>query len=289
MPAEKSKNGDNKVVTLKPAGSSKNEHDQAIVMFENILKSSPNDPFALEALYDAHLDKGDTKSAYKYLEKVADLVLNGNDADAMGRVADKLLFIGHDHPDAITKALELQEKISSLTSKSNNETVPKEPKRGLFADVKREISLAWGLMEDKQISKAEYTTITNELTEMSSDKTDIPVSVMQVLYDRGIGDIDEILAHISKKSNVPVVSLSNFELQMSTIKLLPPKFMKELGAIPFGNIGKDLMVAILNPFDKKLKEMTAEYSERACHFYLTSPLEYNNALTAILRIMRDAE
>lgn len=268
MPSEKETNG--------------NESLQAITAFEQILEVMPNDLFALEALHDAYLANGDTESAFKHLRHIAELVKHERDKETLTRISDKLLFLGSEFPIATQLASELQERVSDLGDQSNAEqTTAAEDQDEFEPGIGPEIALAWKLFEDNQISKDDYTNITNDLTEMSSKDVDVPISVIHVLYDRGLNNTEKIISYISKKGKTPLISLNNFEIQMPAVKMLSLKFINKLGALPFDFIGEDLMVAVLNPFDKELQKKVSDHSRRDCHFYLVSAPEYDNALSAI--------
>ena len=268
MPAENETNG--------------NESRQAITAFEQILEVMPNDLFALEALHDAYLENGETEAAFKHLKHIAELVKNERDIEILTRISDKMLFLGSEFPAANELASDLQNRARELGGQIETETDVAQAEPEEFAPgINAEIALAWKLFESEQISKEDYTNITNDLTEMSSKDIDVPISVIHVLYDRGLNNTEKIISHISQKGHAPMISLNNFEIQMPAVQTLPLKFITKLGALPFDFIGDDLMVAVLNPFDKDLQKKVCERSRRDCHFYLVSAPEYDNALAAI--------
>lgn len=262
----------------------KEESLQAITAFEQILQVMPRDIFALEALHDAYLEKGDTKSAYHYLARLAEIVEQEGDKETMTRISDKLLFLGADYPEANELAAKLQSK-SQQDSPDNGNTSSSSENAGsakkIQSVIAHEISLAWSLFENSQISKEDYTTITNDLAEMSSKNTGIPISVMHVLSDRAVANTEKIVAYIAKESETPLISLENFELQPSAFESVPLEFTTKLGVMPFDYIGKDLMVAMLNPFDKETKKRVAQHTNCNCFFYLVTAPDYDNALAKI--------
>lgn len=265
---------------------SKGETSQAITAFEEILEVMPNDLFALEALHDAYLELGNTQNAYHYLKHLAELVKTEGDRETLTRVSDKLLFLSADHPEAQETANDLARQSENMETASNAKP---DNSRGLKTEhdiqssITQEISLAWDLYKDGRITKEDYSNITNDLTEMSSKEVTVPISVMHVLYDRSLGNTEKIVAYIATQSGTPLISLSNFELQSSATEKLPAPFLKKLGALPFDFVGEDLMVAILNPFNKELQDKVSERSEHQCHFFLVTAPDYDNALAKVLQ------
>ncbi len=266
------------------------ESDQVITAFEQILEVMPDDLFALEALHDAYLANGDTQTALKHLYHIADIVEGQGDNEVLTRISDKLLFMASEHPDAEERANALQQKIGSTTAaKLDSPILKKAGSITLANNIRQEIALAWKLFESGRISKSDYSEITNDLTEMSSNEVSVPVSVLHVLQDRAVSNLEKILLQISKESGTPLIGLLSFDVQMEAVELLPFHYLEKIGAIPFDFIGEDLMVAILNPFNTELRQAVIDETGRASHFYLVSSTEYDNTLSAIRKMLQDQQ
>ena len=87
-----------------------------------------------------------------------------------------------------------------------------------------------------------------------------------------------------RTSGKPFVAITRFEIQGDLINLLPRDFMTHRGAIVYERIGKDLLVAVLNPFDTDLQEEIHTTTKRRCHFCLTNSTEYDNTLASIRKM-----
>lgn len=264
------------------------ESDQVITAFEQILEVMPDDLFALEALHDAYLANGDTEAALKHLYHIADLVATQGDEEVLTRISDKLLFMASEHPDAEDRANALQQKVGRTSNAKLDAPVLKSSKTITLANnIRQEIALAWKLFESGRISKKDYSEITNDLTEMSSKEVRVPVSVLHVLHDRAVSNLEKILLQISKESGSPLIGLPNFDVQMEAVELLPFHYLEKIGAIPFDFIGDDVMVAILNPYNTDLRQAVIDETGRACHFYLVSPTDYDDTLSSIRKLLTD--
>ena len=105
------------------------------------------------------------------------------------------------------------------------------------------------------------------------------VSVLHVLEARGFKGFDRVLGFLSRESGTPFVSLGSYDYQFPVASVLPLAFCVKRGAYVFESVGKDLLVAILNPHDPQLKVDTELIADRPCHFFLVLPSEFDQALT----------
>jgi hypothetical protein len=80
---------------------------------------------------------------------------------------------------------------------------------------------------------------------------------------------------------VPIITLSQFDEREDLREVLPLDFISRKGALPFGKIGEDILLAVLNPLDKELIRKACELSGKHCHAYLITPQEYDQRLAQI--------
>jgi hypothetical protein len=107
------------------------------------------------------------------------------------------------------------------------------------------------------------------------------VTVLHVLHDRTFKNLDKVLTFLSSQSGLPIISLSNFEVQKDAYKLLPEDFMIHRGAIIFELMGRDALAAILNPYDTELRKDVELMTGKKCHFYIVSAESYDKCLGVI--------
>jgi len=146
-----------------------------------------------------------------------------------------------------------------------------------------ELAFAWNLLEAKEISQDEYSSLVQDLTEMSSVDSATTVSVLHVLESRAFKSLDRVLVHVSKECGTPVISLACFEIKPEAFSLLPYDFMVRRGALVFELIGKDALVVVMNPYDRQLRRDIETMTGRKCHFFLTLPSEFDKALDSGLK------
>ena len=263
--------------------ASEREVRDAIDAFEQILEAMPNDRMALETLIDAYEQVNDKKKALEYVIRLAEVIDEDRDTETAPRLIEKLRFLGVSDPSA----KQILERLQKLVAPTQQPPAPsplarKTPvvKRKVI-DVTAEMALAWNLVQAGELTQEDYSNVVHDLTESSSKNVEVPVSVLHVLHDRTFKNLDKVLTFLSSQSGLPIISLSNFEVPKDTFKLLPEEFMMHRGAIVFELMGRDALVAILNPYDTELRKDVESITGRACHFYMVSAESYDNCLGAI--------
>jgi len=145
-----------------------------------------------------------------------------------------------------------------------------------------ELAFAWGLLEAKELTQEEYSSVVQDLTEMSSVDSATTVSVIHVLEGRAFKNLEKVIGFVSKECGAPIISLSSFELRHEATSLLSPDFMMKRGVMVFEVLGKDALVVVMNPYDRQLRKDTETMSGRRCHFFMTLPSEFDRALESVI-------
>jgi len=271
-----------------------NDLQESITMLEQILEVMPNDVMTLKALFNAYFQAEYIDDAFDFLTRIADVSLTNKDAELSKFVLDKMTNFEETHSDEVAAhsarleayASDSSAKKTSGNSFSKSTTRAKKPKtkNKSEAAIATELTLAWRLYEEKQLSQEEYSLVLNDLTEISSKNLDIPCSVLHVIHDRKMPIINKIRNYLSEQSGVPNISLSHFDLPKSVSSILPIDIAIHDGALPFGFIGDDLMIAVLNPFDNALVDKAETFSGHRCHSFLVSADEYDKMLEKLKEI-----
>ncbi len=267
----------------------------AIAAFEQILEAMPKDRTSLETLAHAYEQIGDLVRAKEKWITLAEIVVADSDREAAEEALGKLG--PHIDDDAAAKQAvdQLQQFLATAapaeTGPEDTE-LPSEPgatepgmptadAAGTKFNIANEMSFAWNLLQSNYLNQEEYSSVVQDLTEMSGTDAAVTISVLHVLHDRGFKNIERIMANVAKDCGTPVVSLAAFELQPEVSALLPLEFMLTRGVIPFDTLGKDLLVVLLNPYDRQLMKEAQSMTGKNCHFFLTAPLEFDAALNRI--------
>lgn len=265
--------------------SGESEVWNAIAAFERILEAIPNDHVALETLYEAYTQIGQTSRAIEYLVRLAESALEERDFGAAPGILTRFQELD-DLADASAREAtrKLQEMMKDAPQTPVAPTTHPDDSKRKSINITGELSLAWNLLQAGELSQDQYSSVVHDLSEGSARDTDSPVSVLHVLQGRGIGNLEKIMAFLARDTGTPVVVLSSFELLPEAVNLLTMNFMSTAGAIVFGRISDEAMVAVLNPYNTELREQVKQATGKPCHFYLVSANSYDQALSDIRKM-----
>jgi hypothetical protein len=159
---------------------------------------------------------------------------------------------------------------------------------GSTFDLSEEIDMAWRLHESQLLTEDEYAGLVSDLTEMSSQKDGGTVSVLHALEARVQKNLESILAHLQQVTRTPYISLAGFASRPELVPLLPEAFIEQRGAMVFDLLGKECLVAVLNPFSAALRQEVERRLGAACHYYLVRASDFDAAAER-LREMAEEE
>ena len=247
----------------------------AIDAFEQILQAMPNDRTALETLYDAYDRIGDKTRSLEHLIALAALVIEEGDSDSVPWVYNGLRNHAKNNAAAADAIKQLENLMANMGLPSPAEMAPQAKSSSKGVDVSTEMTLAWTLLQANEVDQDEYSQIVKDLTENSTKNIAVPITVLHALNDRANKNVDRIVAFMSRDSGLPVVSLTTFELDRRILTILNAEFVSRQGALAFAEMGKEPLIAILNPYNEGLKEEIRKAVGHPCHFYLTNAQEYD--------------
>lgn len=257
---------------------------QALRTFEHILEIMPDDQGTLEAVILAAEQCNEHEKALTHRIHLVDVLLAQDDADSAESHIDLLREDEDPRARSWVGAHDLSArgaiKVSPVLDKSVL-TPGAAPSSGLLseqaADISGEIELAWKLMEHEQITQEEYASLVRDLTEMSATRRLEAVSLLHVLESSHHKNLDKVIAFIAQSSRTPYISLASFAMRAELQPLLPDDFIMHHGALIFEMMGRELLVAVLNPFNLETRRQVEAKTKRICHYYLARPSEFEEA------------
>ena len=259
------------------------ELQKTAAMLEQILEVMPDDLFTLRALYETSLKLEQPEKAFDCLKRLDDGARASQNAEIISFVLNQYNSIVDEMP-AVQKRIERLRELQMVTDLLKGEE-PVKPTAGRKRGIESEMALAWELFQDEQLTQEEYSNVLHDLTEMSSREVSVPVTVLHILHDRNFSRFERLLTYLSQKSGVPIMSLGQFTEREDLRDVLPLEFISHHGALPFAQVGGDLLLAVLNPMDKDLVRRAGEISGRHCHAYLVTPQEYDQRLMQIKKAL----
>lgn len=273
--------------------------EETIALFEGILQSSPDDQMALEALAAAYQQAGNELRARSTLLRLANVISVRRDAAGAANAIEMLRPLAQSDFDALEALTSLEALVKNPTgtppaagngagsrfrrgAQAPSADEASGPPSGVVLNkqiLKREIQLAWDLLEAGEINQDEYSLLVDDVTQqITGTNNNRTVSILHSVVDRNIPGFDRIMEFVRKKGNCPYISLSSFDLQKCDIGDVPPAYLIRQGALPFDSIDGELLIALLNPADTALQEDLRKFLGVPCHFYFVAPEEYDLAL-----------
>ena len=250
------------------------EAREAIAAFEQILEFQPDDIATLEALAQSYELIGEPARARTYVLRLGRVLLDQADRAGAARLAERL----RSFPPADAEAAALREELHNLTltpaASAEGGAAPETGSTRRTAHFEEELALAWSLHEADLLKQEEYAAVVQDLTESSGDASST-VSVLHALRKRSFARMDEVLDHISRHSGRPLIHLAFFDAVHDLAAQLPLEFMTQRGAAVFGFVGREAMVAVLNPLNERLRQEVETALDRPCHLFLTSPADFD--------------
>ena len=254
----------------------------SITVFEQILENIPDDRLALEALALAYEQIGDLSRSCEFLARLAEVVLREGDRAAVESTLQRLQRYRDLNPVIGERAQTLEQFLArtGTTGAAAGATLQSEVEElGAVAD--DEMSFAWHLKEAGRLTDGEYAAVVEDLSELSASEAAVTLSVLHVLRDQVSPKFEATLEYAATTSGSAFVPVSAFDPSPAVAGLLPMDFIIRQGVLIFEQIGQELLVAVLNPFRKAFFLELERRLGRKCHFYLTDPLEFDNALHAL--------
>jgi hypothetical protein len=278
----------------------------AISAFEQILEAMPNDRASLEALSNAYQQIGDHTKAKEYVIRLGRVIVEERDISSAKETADLLQTLAQDDPEAAALMKQLRAlseggsvplagaatqggKAEKTLTAAAAGAVQKAaaPQVRMSFNMSEELTMAWNLLEAKELTQEEYAAVVQDLTEMSAGDSAATISVLHVMEARAFKGIERIMGYLARECATPFVSLAFFELTLQTCSIIPPDFIVRRGAMVFELVGKDAMAVVMNPYDKQLRKDVEALAGRRCHFYMTMPAEFDQAAKKIADMLAD--
>lgn len=267
----------------------------AIVAFQKILEVMPNDRGSLEGLAHAFEQIGDLTQARDYLLRLGEVLVAEGDYEAARQLLDRLEVHSSDDGRVAALIARIQDlpagqgETPSLSGEVPvRATRPSEPSASPHEaalptpNLAEEMSCAWSLLQAGELTEEQYATVIQDLTELSTGKARVTVSVLHVLEARGFKRLEKVIRYLQETCGTPFISLTSFEIPSEAAHRLPMNFMISRGVVIFDFVGDEPLVAVLNPFSQKLREEV----QRRCgvtraHFFVTLPSEFDAVITRL--------
>ena len=105
-----------------------------------------------------------------------------------------------------------------------------------------------------------------------------PLSLIQLIANEQHAKLEDLLAAILDKSNLPYLPLAAYDVDRDTACLLPLDLCWQCCVVPFDQISRSVMIATANPFDSKARPQIESLIKLSVFWYVSPPQEITAAL-----------
>ena len=239
---------------------------------------------ALEALARAYEEVGDLPRARDYLVRLSAAVVEEADREAAEVLRDRLRRTAADDPALRQAADRLEQFLASAAAGTEGgrlsaaAVAPPTETEEPFCNLPAELSLAWSLYQAGELTEDEFAALLKDLAEIVAAKSGVTVSVLHLLHDRAYRNLERALVQVSRDARMPLIPLAAFDIPETAAGLLPLDFMERYGVMVFDFLGPDALAVVMNPYDKQLQKRVETSAGRKCHFFMTTPAEFDAVL-----------
>lgn len=280
-----------------------------IEQFEQFLQAMPNDRQTLEILAVAYAQAGLMDKQKKALISLSRVLVSEGDYEHAKMIAENLrAFAGEADADAAADAVEeaikavgpnavsadtaidkvplgefdeemAKASAEALSGAATPTEKPAEPERDPMELIQiwtstattAEVEIVWD-WKDRQVLPEEPTTeILHLLMDNPAPRGAFLVSALGLLEEHHPELSDLAFEDHRKKCGLAPVPVELFDIGRNPFSVLPENFVKVKGVLPFGKIGGEHLVALLNGANKDLRDEVEKMAGAPCHFFLMHP------------------
>lgn len=251
---------------------------EGVAYFEQMLQLMPEDRVTLEFLVVAYEQLDRHEDAQKALVSLTKILIKERDNAALEGLLPRLEE--SDYPEA--KALSLKVKTLIAPAPDLTPEVPKEMTEEEMIEsisamaVKSELALVDELVDGKMVSEEDAKHLKAQIEATPTAGQMFLVSALQILEKENPTASERCIAYLADRHGAPPIPLAVFEPTKGLASSFPAQVMRIRGAVPFASIGKEVLVAVLNPADDSLRAQLS--AVMPCRFYLALPSSVEAAL-----------
>jgi hypothetical protein len=263
---------------------------QAIETFEGILEVFPEDVGALESLVIAYEQAGDGAKAYQYCMRLCELLSQHADWAKVHELAEHVLeskpddeqatvFRDHAKDELAGQGISPAAGGAEVLGTADTAGTGRAKSASLQVDLSGELELAWFLLQNEMINQEQYERAIAGLTDSRMNpNSGATLSLLHELASMDRVSVDKIVGFLSAETAMPFIEVSRFDIQEDVSGLMQLTDIRRLGVLPFESFRDEVLVAVLNPVDERLRKLVSQYLSHRVHFYLTTPDQFQQTL-----------
>lgn len=269
---------------------------QTIEMFEVITQSQPLDYQSLEILKEAYLKLGMEKELVRTSNRIAQAYVQLGQLSSAILEYETILQRHPNDPEALSAMSQIENKANNLTnlpsletetlvkSLAANGTPKKEPLRSQeiatdLDDGRQTMSRLF--VEGKLMTAGDFQLCWQ--TPGMEQPTRPCEPFIQRLADKGIMPIEKSLRLLSDRSRLAYLYLDKYDIDVELARRFPRGACLRWCVLPFDRMGKIVMAATTNPFNKQAALEIEQAAKQRVLWYLATPAELLKLLSKVFR------
>ncbi len=267
---------------------------QTIEMFEVITQSQPQDYQSLEILKEAYHKLGREKEVITTSKRIAQAyVLMGQLSSAILEY-ESILQRCPDDADVLAALGEIESTANTINAQAGAEPAEgtrhmarlarsrsSDPRVASEVDDGRQMMYKI-FVESKVIAQGDFELCWIK-QDLSRPAGKIVEPFVQLLMDKGILPIEKSLKILSDKHRISYLPLDKYDLDVELARSFPSETLQRWCVLPFDRMGKSVLVATANPFNKRVVLELEEAAKQRFLWYLASPADLLKALRKVIR------
>jgi tetratricopeptide (TPR) repeat protein len=229
------------------------QYSSALLEYEGILKTDPDNPELIAALGDVEerLQKsGQTRQTKTTpgAEINLDFRAAANDTGTLITTSQTL------RPDSMRSALRPEEVVASLKEDGNE-------------------ALAKFLIQHKLINDEVVASALERVQKKNRDlaPNTAATSLIDEIVRRGAVELESLLSGILDRSKFAYIPLEYYDVDRQIVKMLPESLTLGRLIVPFDVLSRTVMIATANPFDALGKEAVQQILDYNIQWHLAAP------------------
>lgn len=261
-----------------PSQSGASKLSQGISYFEEILQLMPGDRSALEFLAVAYGQQGNVEKRNQMVCRLADVLIAEKDLECAEKLLSTLQEAGtpetYEAYNKIKAVLRLQPVKDNPPATSEASPHAAE----MLPAIQGEMALLQELRSHQLVSDETAKIVEQSLYETLSSRGDVLISALLFIKNENPVECENVLTYLADTYQTPPVPLRAFEIRSNLMERFPGTVIGR-GVLPLAELGDTLLVALLNPADRKLRKQITDLARRPCQFFIASPTEMEAALS----------
>ena len=275
---------------------------EAIAFFEKMLQTMPGDRTSLEFLSVAYEQTGQSEKRRDCLIRLADTLLQEKDYDNAQVIAGYLSAFAEYAParaavERVAETVQGQIVQSQFRRESEQAGEAAWAAKGAPGEAHdlgvevhalsrsasaAEMDLVWLWKDREFLPKEICMDVLHILTERPVSETPVLISALALLDEQHPELTDRLMEAMQRASDMPVIPLELFDVTPAAAGLFNPAYVHVKGVLPFALLGKEALIAVLNPLNPALLEETVARAGRPCHFFFAHPRSWQQVAAKII-------